>query len=131
MTTTDNSELMRDYNREMFRSSVVTAFYAALQSKKHRAGYKAQQLADTLGIHKSSVSRWFSGDLPNWELNTVSDIATALNIDLHFSACDRDSGEVFENTPYHWAASASSKDDETISEIDIEAGSLDQEWMAA
>lgn len=130
MTTTDNSELMRDYDREMLRSSVVTMFYSALQRKKER-GYTSQEMADTLGIHKSSVSRWFSGPLPNWELNTVSDIAFAMNLDLHVSACDRESGEVFKSAEFHWATASSSVDENSFTMANDDIGSESQEWMAS
>jgi hypothetical protein len=130
MTTTDTPELMRDYDREMLRSSVVTMFYGALQRKKER-GYTAQKMADTLGVHKSCVSRWFSGALPNWELNTVSDLAFAMNLDLHFSACDRDSGEVFKSSEFHWAKASSSDDENSFATAGDDIGAENQEWMAS
>lgn len=73
-----------DYDRLMLRSSFVSLFWSALQAK----GMTMLALARKLRVDKSAVSRWFSGQ-PNWELDTVSDIANALDLDLTVMATDR------------------------------------------
>lgn len=97
MTTTNQQqiEIYREVDREVYRSSLVSLFWAVIQARKRRrGGYKLQALADALGINKSSVSRWFSSR-PNWEANSVSDIATALDIELRTVAYDRTDGSVY------------------------------------
>jgi hypothetical protein len=40
------------------------------------------------------VSRWFKGD-PNWTVNTIANIANALNVDLEIKARDRKTGVIY------------------------------------
>jgi len=93
-------EELRVYDRHMFRSTLVSLFWnVIIERKKRSGGFKLQNLADALGISKSTVSRWFSSSLPNWEADTVSDIACALNLDLRIMAIDRADGTVY-HAPY-------------------------------
>lgn len=95
MTEQIDKMVLRDFDREMLRSSLVSVFWAVITEKKKRAGgYKLQRLADALGINKSTVSRWFSY-LPNWEANTISDIANALDVELRIVAQDRTDGRIY------------------------------------
>lgn len=57
-----------------------------------------KDVADKLAINKSVVSRWFSGKSPNWEMNTVADIADALDLEIRIEAVDRNTGHVFSCT---------------------------------
>ena len=41
------------------------------------------------------MSRWFTRDAPNWTLNSVSDLANALDLDIRIEATDRKTGTVF------------------------------------
>lgn len=96
MTDYLNRDELREYDRHMFRSSLVSLFWRIISVKKEQPeGYKLQNLADSLRKGKSLVSRWFSSETPNWEANTISDIANALNVDLHVTAVDRSDGTVY------------------------------------
>jgi transcriptional regulator with XRE-family HTH domain len=85
---------IRAFERGMLRSEVMSLFWAVISDRRERMGFKLQSLADTLGIDKSGVSRWFSSR-PNWRLNTVADIAYALNLELRITAIDCETGTVF------------------------------------
>lgn len=88
-------ERMRDYRRGALRSAFVSLFWSVIQDKKQKQLYKLQALADTLGIHKSTVSRWFSPDMPNWEVDTIADIADALGLEIQVIAKDRETGILY------------------------------------
>ena len=88
-----NAKHLRDYDRSMLRSQFASLFWSVITERRKR-GFKLRMLADALGKDKSVVSRWFSGE-PNWTLNTISDIAGALDLELHIEAKDRKSGQVF------------------------------------
>jgi transcriptional regulator with XRE-family HTH domain len=85
---------LKEYDRLMLRSSFVSLFWSVIADLKKRRGYRLQELADQIGVDKSGVSRWFSGNNPNWTLNTVSDLANALNVDLRVQAVDRETQAV-------------------------------------
>jgi len=107
-TDSARTKLMRAVEREMLRSSFVSLFWAVItQKKKQPGGYTLQRLADTLEIDKSSVSRWFSGH-PNWGVDTISDIANALEVDLHVEAKDRSSGTMYTATGPSFSVTATS-----------------------
>lgn len=120
MTDFLSHEEQRDYDRHMFRSTLVTLCWNVITEKKRApGGFKLQTLANALGVHKSTVSRWFSSSLPNWEADTLADIANALNVDIEVNAIDRASGRRF-SSPYRSqkavrvtaiAASTSSRND--------------------
>jgi len=78
----------------MLRSAVQSAFWSALNFRKKNDGMSQNELAKKLDADKSIISRWFSGD-PNWELNTISDIADALDVDVEFHLKDRRSTAIF------------------------------------
>ena len=80
---------IKEYDREMLRASFVSLFWSVISDLKKRRGYKLHHLADELGCDKSIVSRWFSNN-PNWTLNTISDLANALNVELRIEAVERD-----------------------------------------
>jgi|LNAP01.1.fsa_nt_gb hypothetical protein len=95
MNDFDQADFDREYDRSMLRSELVSLFWAVVtERKKAPGGYTLQQLADSLGINKSQVSRWFNG-LPNWEANTIADIASALGVDLQVVARDRHDGRLY------------------------------------
>lgn len=98
MTLTTKTEAERErlvaFDREMLRSAFVSMFWSVISDRKRRGGYMLQTLADALGCHKSAVSRWFSNEPPNWTLDTVADIAGALDVELHIEARDRQTGIV-------------------------------------
>lgn len=96
MNDLNRSEL-KEYDRQMFRSALVTLFWKVVNDRKRRSGYKLQTLADDLSVNKSTVSRWFSSTLPNWEADTVADIAGALDVDIEIRAIDRNDGTVYSS----------------------------------
>lgn len=65
--------------------------------RRKRDKYKLQSLADAMKRDKSEVSRWFSKP-PNWQLNTISDIANALDLEIEIRARERSTGVVY--APY-------------------------------
>jgi hypothetical protein len=79
----------------MLRSAWVSLFWNVIAFRKENGGFALKMLAEKIGINKSAPSRWFSGDRPNWTVNTLSDIAEALNVDLEIYARDRQSGTRF------------------------------------
>jgi hypothetical protein len=96
MSTNRKSEKQRliEYDRDMLRSTFVSIFWAAITERRKHGKFTLQSLADILGIGKWAVSRWFSGDPPNWTIDTISDVAGALNLDLKVEAIDRATGMV-------------------------------------
>ena len=88
-------KLLIAYDREMLRSAFVSLFWSIINRKKHHGGFPLKTLADKIGVHKSAPSRWFSGGHPNWTVNTISDIANALDLDLEIRARDRKTGEIY------------------------------------
>ena len=94
-TTESENDRIRDYRRGMLRSMFVSLFWGVLQHKKEKEKYTLQSLATRLKINKSTISRWFSPELPNWELDTVADIATELNLEIQLIARDRTSGVIY------------------------------------
>jgi transcriptional regulator with XRE-family HTH domain len=86
---------MKQYDRLMLRSSFESLLWTVIVDLKKRRGYRLQELADAIGVDKSGVSRWFSGNTPNWTLNTIADIANALNVDLRVEAVDRVTSTVY------------------------------------
>ncbi len=103
-----NDQFERDLDRGFLRSAFLSLFWAVFSAKKKEEKLTLTQLADTLGVNKSVVSRWFSGD-PNWRINTISDIANSLDIEIRVTAMDRATGRVFtpsgETTPIRFSLS--------------------------
>jgi hypothetical protein len=97
-TPRSRDELLIAYDREMLRSAFVSLFWSIISRKKQHEGFPLKTLADKIGVHKSAPSRWFSGGHPNWTVNTISDIANALDLDLEIRAHDRKTGETY--APY-------------------------------
>jgi transcriptional regulator with XRE-family HTH domain len=89
-----DEKFIRDFERGVLRSAFVSTFWAVIEAKKVAEGFTLKQLADRLNINKSATSRWFSGE-PNWEINTVSDIARALDVEIKVTAVDRRNGRIF------------------------------------
>lgn len=105
---TDDEIDAREYERGMFRSGLVSLFWAVIsERKKGPSGFTLQSLADKLGVNKGQVSRWFNG-LPNWEANTVADISDALEVDLQFIARDRRDGRIYSASGVHAPTSTAS-----------------------
>lgn len=93
-----SAEERRDYKRGALRFAIVSAFWGVIQHRKTQSGFTLQQLADKVGTNKSTVSRWFSAALPNWEIDTMADIADALEVELEIRVNDKKSGRVYSPT---------------------------------
>jgi transcriptional regulator with XRE-family HTH domain len=89
-----SNKFLRDYKRSVLRSTFRSLFWAVFSHRKTAEGTNLKEVADRLNVDKSSVSRWFSGD-PNWEINTIADIAAALNVDIRVMAVDQRTGRRF------------------------------------
>ena len=85
------------YDRAIFRSAILSLFWAVISERKKRGGFTFQSFAKKIGSTKHEVSRWFSGD-PNWTLNTIASIANALDLDLRIEAVERSTGRVFTSS---------------------------------
>lgn len=95
LTSEQKAVMHREIGREVYRSSLLSIFWAVIQARKRRKeGFRIQSIADHLKVDKAVVSRWFSGR-PNWRANSVSDIAEALNIELRITAYDRTDGTMY------------------------------------
>ena len=88
------TELVNDYDRGMLRAAIASLFWAVIADRR-KQGYKLKDLADALGCDKSQVSRWFSNDPPNWQIDTIADISSALDLDLRIEAIERKTGRRF------------------------------------
>jgi transcriptional regulator with XRE-family HTH domain len=86
-------KFVRAYDRGMLRSAFVSLFWAVITERKKK-GFTFQALAKLLGTNKGEVSRWFNGD-PNWTINTIANLASALDVDIKIEAIDRASGAIF------------------------------------
>ena len=97
MTTTDK-KFTRDYDRLMLRAAYVSLLFSGLQFRRKRdKTFGLSALARAVGKDKATLSRDFSGS-PNWRLDTIADIAGALNLELRVSAVDRATGAAIGNT---------------------------------
>jgi hypothetical protein len=83
------------FDREMLRSAFVSLFWNIISFKRDREGFTFSMLAAKIGVNKSEPTRWFSGERPNWTVNTISDIATALDVEIDIRARDRKTGAAF------------------------------------
>jgi hypothetical protein len=84
-------DLLRAYDRGMLRSAFVSLFWNILGLKK----ITQKMLADRIGVNKSEPTRWFTGARPNWTIDTIADIASALDVDIEVRAHDRMTGAIF------------------------------------
>ncbi|MFN9015835.1 MAG: helix-turn-helix domain-containing protein [Hyphomonadaceae bacterium] len=90
----------RDYRRQMTRAAFQSLFWNVLQKRKQDAGLTLKGLADKLGIHKSYMTRSFSSP-PNWQIDKLSDLADALEVELVIEARDQKTGRIWSR-PIWW-----------------------------
>ena len=98
MPTKANKSMMTpigEFDRGMLRSAFVSLFWNIIAYKKSHGRYSLKRFSDEIGVNKSAPSRWFSGDRPNWQINTIADIAKALDVEIEIRATDRQTGVVF------------------------------------
>ena len=97
MTSTDE-KFVRTYARLMLRSTFVSLFGNGLQQRRKQIpSFGLSALARLAGKDKSTLSRDFAGT-PNWRLDTVSDLAQALNMELRIEAIDKTNGAIVSAT---------------------------------
>lgn len=85
----------RSFERGVLRAAFKSLFWAIITERKKRPeGFKLTELAKAISTSKHEVSRWFNGD-PNWTVNTIANVADALDVDVRIEAVDRKSGVVF------------------------------------
>jgi hypothetical protein len=84
----------RTHDRQMLRALFQSAFMSVIQTRKAREGYQLKQLAEDTQNLKSTVSRWFSSNPPNWQIDTMADIADALDLEVVLQLKDRKSKEM-------------------------------------
>jgi hypothetical protein len=80
------TDRLGDYDRLMLRSAFVSLFWSALQDRSRKLKFLAKELR----IDKSAISRWFSSSPPNWQIDTISDIARVLDLEITVTARPRD-----------------------------------------
>jgi transcriptional regulator with XRE-family HTH domain len=93
-TRKNDPKFERSFERGILRSAFRSLFWGIICERKKRTGYKLVDLAKAISTSKHEVSRWFNGD-PNWTINTIANIAHALNVDLRIEAVDRSTQQVF------------------------------------
>lgn len=84
----------RKYKRLMLRSSFQSLFWSILLDRKKKSNLNMSQLGERLGVNKSYLSRSFSSP-PNWQIDKISDLADALGVEIHITARDHQTGEIF------------------------------------
>jgi|GEM_PF-1765852 len=94
MHKTTRESLTKDVERAMLRSAFVSLFWNIMKTK----GITRQQLSDKIGVNKSAPSRWFSEDRPNWRVDTIADIASALAVEIEVTAYDMVTGHQYSIT---------------------------------
>src|SRR5947207_3575062 len=92
---TSGIDPLTEYDRGMLRAAVVGLFWTIICHKRRFEKFRLKQLSEKIGVNKSAPSQWFSGERPNRTVNTISDIANALEIDLEIRAKDRKTGVNF------------------------------------
>jgi transcriptional regulator with XRE-family HTH domain len=95
--TPKQARRLRNYERGMLRAAFVSLFTAIMAERRRRGDLTQQELAKKIGRDKSAISRWLSGS-PNWTLDTIADLAGALDLELRIEVRDRMTGQVFTPT---------------------------------
>jgi transcriptional regulator with XRE-family HTH domain len=87
-------EARREYERGMLRAAFGSLFWSALvQKKRENSGFNQSQLASELGVDRSVISKWFNGE-PNWQIDTIADLALAFDLELVIRARNRKTGRI-------------------------------------
>ena len=95
MSIKTDPKFRRAFERGVLRSAFKSLFWAIIVERKKRPeGFTLTGLAKAISTSKHEVSRWFNGD-PNWEINTIANIADALDVEIEIQAKDRKSGAIY------------------------------------
>jgi hypothetical protein len=87
---------LRQYDRTMLRGQFVSLFWGVICARKEAGELTLAAIAHALGVGKSVVSKWFgTRDRPNWQSDTIADIAYVLNLEIEVTARDRQTGVVY------------------------------------
>ena len=97
MNRKNDPKFVRAYERGMLRSAFASVIWGALALRKKTEALTFKEFAKRVGASKHEVSRWFNGD-PNWTINTIANIAHALDLELRIEAFDRKTGRAFART---------------------------------
>jgi DNA-binding phage protein len=93
-TREDDPKYLKAYDQGLLRSAFVSLFWGVIMERRKNGSFTMLSLAKKLGANKGEVSRWFSTQ-PNWTINTISNIANALDLDIEVRAVDRNTGIVY------------------------------------
>lgn len=91
---TEPATYQEAFRRGALRSAFHSLFWGVIVDRKRNAGLKMKDIAATLGVNKSFVSRSFSSP-PNWRIDTLADFSDALDLDLIVEVRDRKTGRIF------------------------------------
>lgn len=91
---TELATYQESFRRGALRSAFHSLFWGVIVDRKRNAGFKMKDIAATLGVNKSFVSRSFSSP-PNWRIDTIADFSEALDLDLILEVRDRKTGRIF------------------------------------
>ena len=94
MKKRDDPKYIQAFERGMLRSAFLSLFWGVFTERKKRDGLTLKALAKAVGVNKAEVSRWFNGD-PNWTINTIANLANALDVEILVEARERSTGKIF------------------------------------
>ena len=78
----------RSYNVEMLQTEVFGAFHAVSEFRKNDVGMTNIEIARRTGGSRSLISKLLASP-QNWTLKTISELATAFDVDFKFVLIDR------------------------------------------
>jgi transcriptional regulator with XRE-family HTH domain len=73
---------------EMMETAFFGAFYAAILARKEEQSLTRAALGKRMGREKTGISKLLSGPR-NWQIDTISDLAEALDLRLEIALVDR------------------------------------------
>jgi transcriptional regulator with XRE-family HTH domain len=82
------------FARAMLRAAITSLVWVVFSERRKKNGLTFAALAEALQVNKSAISRWFNSS-PNWTVNTIADLANALDVDIEIRARDRRSGAIY------------------------------------
>lgn len=90
-------KFVKAYERGMLRSAIRSAFWSALSYRRQAHGLTFKDFAKLVGVSKHEISRWFNGD-PNWTINTMAKLASALDMSVRIEVVDKKTGKIFTSS---------------------------------
>lgn len=83
-----SSERRRKFAAELMESAFFGAFLLAIDARKSEQALTRSELGKRMGREKTGISKLLSGPR-NWQIDTISDLAEALDVRLEFALVDR------------------------------------------